>query len=110
MKKNQKNTQEEMYLAIELWNESGLSQQKYCLENGIVYNTFKYWVKKYNVEREPSKPTRLKTFLPVQVNTSPEAHHFGHTNDEITIRYPNGIELKCPAHINSDQLRNLLTL
>ena len=110
MKKNQKHTQEEMYLAIELWNESGLSQQKYCRQNDIVYNTFKYWVKKYNGERKPPMPTQVKTFLPVQVNTPPETHHCGGTNHEITIRYPNGIEVKCPADIHSAQLRTLLTL
>jgi len=81
MKKNQKYTQEEMYLAIALRNESGLSQQKYCRQNGIAYNTFKYWVKKYNGEKKPVKPTQETTFLPVQYFT------FGNSvNAKTTVR------------------------
>ena len=110
MKKNQKYTPEEMYLAIELRNESGLSQQKYCRQNGIAYNTFKYWVKKYNGEKKPVKPTQVRTFLPVQVNTTTEAHLLGHSNNEITITYPNGIEIKCPVDISTIQLKTLLTI
>jgi hypothetical protein len=30
MRKNQKDSKEEIYLAIELWQESGLSQNKFC--------------------------------------------------------------------------------
>jgi hypothetical protein len=41
MKKNQKYTQEEMYLAIALRKESGLSQQKYCRQNGGYRNLLK---------------------------------------------------------------------
>jgi hypothetical protein len=109
MKKNQKNTQEEMYLAIELWKESGLSQKNYCSENGIVYNTFKYWVKKYNGKKKPVKP-QVKTFLPIQVNTTPEAYLLGHSNNEITITYPNGIEIKCPVDISTLHLKTLLAI
>jgi len=30
MRKNQKYSKEEMYLAIELWQKTGLSQDKFC--------------------------------------------------------------------------------
>ena len=110
MKKNQKYTQEEMYLAIELWKESGLSQQKYCRQNSIAYNTFKYWVKKYNGEKKPVKTDQVNAFLPVQVKTMADDHLSQHSNKEITITYPNGIEVKCPADIGTMQLKTLLTI
>jgi transposase-like protein len=110
MKNNQKYTQEEMYLAIELWKESGLPQQKYSRQNSIAYNTFKYWVRKYNREKQPVKPVQANTFLPVQVKTTTEAHLLHHTNKEITITYPNGIEVKCPVDIGTIQLKTLLTI
>jgi transposase-like protein len=109
MKNNQKYTQEEMYLAIELWKESGLSQQKYCRGNGIVYNTFKYWVKKYNGKKKPTKP-QVKTFLPVQVKATTEDTKLQQFDKEITITYPNGIELRCSADIGINQLKALLNI
>jgi len=36
MRKNQKYSKEEMYLAIELWQENGLSQVKFCFRETSV--------------------------------------------------------------------------
>jgi transposase-like protein len=52
MKKNQKYNQEEMFLAVELCKESGLSQKEYAIQEGLSLHTFKYWVKKYNVHHK----------------------------------------------------------
>lgn len=111
MKKNRKYTKEEMYLAVELWKESGLSQQKYSLQNDIRYNTFKSWVKKYNRERKSHQPKGIQTFLPVQVKTpTAEACLLEQPSKEITITYPSGVEVKCPIDISSVQLKTLLTI
>lgn len=48
MRKNQKYTEEEMFLAVELYQESNLSQKDYAIQEGLKVGTFKYWVKKYN--------------------------------------------------------------
>lgn len=111
MKKNRKYTKEEMYLAVELWKESELSQQKYSLQNGIRYNTFKSWIKKYNNEQKLKKPKGVHTFLPVQVKTpTTEARLLEQSPKEITIIYPSGIEVKCPTDISSVQLKTLLSV
>jgi hypothetical protein len=47
MRKNQKYSKEEMYLAIELWRENGLSQVKFCSRENLSVNTFSYLFKKY---------------------------------------------------------------
>lgn len=109
MRNNQKYSQEEMYLAIELWKESGLSQQRYCHQNSIALNTFRYWVKKYLKEKKTVKSTRVDSFLPIQVKHVPEDTYAQHTK-ELTITYPNGIEVKCPVDISSVQLKTLLTV
>ncbi len=51
-----------MFLAVELWKESGLSQKEYAQQEGISLHTFKYWVKKYNADHKPkpNKNTYLK--------------------------------------------------
>lgn len=110
MKKNQKYTKEEMYLAVGLWKESGLSQRKYSLQNDIRYNTFKSWVKKYNGEKKSEKARQATTFLPVQVKATPLDQPIERLNKEITITYPSGIEVKCPVDISVVQLKTLLTL
>jgi len=40
---------------IEEWQQSGLSQQKYCGEKGIALATFGYWRRKLKTE-QPEKP------------------------------------------------------
>jgi hypothetical protein len=47
VRKNQKYSKEEMYLAIELWQESGLSQVKFCSREKLSVKTFSYWYRKY---------------------------------------------------------------
>jgi transposase-like protein len=51
MRKNQKYSKEEMYLAIELWQESGLSQAKFCSRENLLVKTFSYWYRKYKKEK-----------------------------------------------------------
>jgi hypothetical protein len=51
MRKNQKYSKEEMYLAMELWQESGLSQGKFCSRENLSVKTFSYWYKKYKKEK-----------------------------------------------------------
>ena len=108
MRKNQKYTQADMYKSIDLWKESGLSQQKYSKQNGIAYNTFKYWLKKYQGEKETLKPAMSNSFLPVKIKTAEDCQ-LQHTSKTITITYPNGIEVRCPSDISAIQLKTLLT-
>jgi transposase-like protein len=50
MRKNQKYSKEEMYLAIELWEESGLTQVNFCSREKLSVKTFSYWYRKYKKE------------------------------------------------------------
>jgi hypothetical protein len=69
MRKNQKYSKEEMYLAIELWRESGLSQDKFCTLEHLLVKTFSYWYKKYKKEKGLSAGRNKEvsdTFIPVK--------------------------------------------
>ena len=44
---------------LENWKSSGISQRKYCEENGINKNTFNYWCKKIKKNRKESSFIRL---------------------------------------------------
>jgi transposase-like protein len=110
MRKNQKYTKEEMYMGIELWKESGISQKNYCKQNSLSFNTFKYWLNKYAHENPAAKPAVTNRFLPVQVTTIKEGNHISHTPKEISIYYPGGIEVRCPSDIGVLQLKTLLSI
>lgn len=71
MRKNQKYSKEETYLAIELWQESGLSKVKFCSREKLSVKTFSYWLRKYRQEKELSaghSEEAPETFIPVKVS------------------------------------------
>ncbi len=109
MRKNQNNKKEEMFLAIEVWQESKVSQSKFCDREGISFHTFKYWYKKYKIENERSNNSRnktVKTFIPVEVFSEPQQSLTDPGQIEITL--PNGIQLSCPVEMNIQNLKTLL--
>ena len=60
-----------MYLAIELWQESGLSQVKFCSREKLSVKTFSYWYRKYKNEKWLSVKENKETpdtFIPVKVS------------------------------------------
>jgi len=95
MRKNQKFSKEQMYAWIESWQQSGISQNRFCKEEKLSSSTFNYWLKKYKQERDrtthaDSKP--VKRFLSVEI-TKESVHR---DKNYITITYPNGIRVCCP--------------
>ena len=43
----------EMYTLIERYLSSGLAQQAFCEEAGIVFTTFQYWLYRYRADKGP---------------------------------------------------------
>jgi hypothetical protein len=43
---------EEMFSHVSTWMNSGLSQQAFCREHRLAYNTFQYWLKKYKKKQQ----------------------------------------------------------
>ncbi len=108
MRKNQRYTKEEMTLAVELWQESGLSQEKFCKRENISISTFCYWFKKHKEERGQLKPQPrkqpVKTFIPVELSQATNSIEPGH----IEIAFPNGIQLICPADMDMQKIKTLI--
>jgi len=95
MKKQERiNRQEEMLSLIELWQESGKSQQLFCQEHDLTFTTFYYWLRRYRRQMDES------SFLPVEISS--ESH--------IEIRYPGGVILQLPATTRLLTLKQLLNL
>jgi hypothetical protein len=110
MRKKQKYTQEEIYLAIELWKESGISQKDYCIQNDLSFSTFNYWQKKYQADRYGKKAKSFKPFIPVHIPQSITTKILETGTRIISITYPNGVVVNCPVGISIEQIRELVKL
>ena len=108
MRKNQKYSREEMYLAIEIWQESGLTKTEFCKREGLPVTSFIHWVQKFNREKDNVNylVNNYPGFIPVKV-TEPEKM-VQSTDDRIVVSFPNGVKLNLPAGTDITQLKNLI--
>ncbi len=87
-----------MYAWIESWQQSGISQNRFCKEEKLSSSTFNYWLKKYKQEKDRDTQADnhpVNTFLPVEVTEG----LIRSDKDFITITYPNGIQVSCPMSL-----------
>ena len=111
MRKNQKYSKEEMYLAIELWQESGLSQVKFCSRENLSVKTFSYWYRKYKKEKGFSVRENKETpdtFIPVKVSGNRTTTVGNEGYGRIELSFSNGVQLSCPVGIDIGQLKSLI--
>lgn len=108
MRKNQKYSKEEMYLAIEIWQESGVTQAEFCERENIPVSSFYHWVQKYKKEQESISLylEQYPGFIPVKV--SAPVNSFSEDPSRIEISFPNGVRLSCPAGTDINQLKTLI--
>lgn len=83
---------------IKQWQQSGLSQKVFCIDNNIAYHVFHYW---YGVYKSEQKSTG--SFLPVNI-TSPVVQ------EQITLKGHSGIRLQVPLTDQSVQFIKQLLL
>ena len=98
-----------MFLAIELWQESGLSQNKFCIQEKISLQTFGYWYKKYKKKKVLFPNPGFKeseTFIPVELPHT--VNSAATTPGDIKVSFPNGVQINCPAGIDIQQLKTLI--
>jgi len=106
-------SKEERALAIELWEESGLSRSKFCEREGIAKTTFQEWVKRYgNIDSINSSLRKSEYseegFLSVKVSSSSSS--VGDTDTPLTIHYPNGVKLTGLKGLSSGELLSLIVM
>src|SRR4051812_11714429 len=63
---NSDKTQQQMFLMIASWQESGLTQKVYCEQHSIRYHVFHYWYKKY---RDTQLSDKKAGFIPLQLKS-----------------------------------------
>jgi len=108
MRKNQKYTKEEMYLAVELCKESNMTQNEFCKKEGLALGTFKYWQRKYQEQHIHTGSSKSSSFIPIEVAAHDTEQTHNNDSGYITISYPNGIQVSCPVNISDQQLKALI--
>lgn len=97
---------QEMYSLIEQWQATGLSQTAWCKQVGMSRSTLRKWLGRYESEYgtpiEQSISSADSSFVSIELPPS--------TSGQLTINYPNGVQLSCPVGIGHDQLRDLVHL
>jgi hypothetical protein len=92
-----KEEKETMYDLVRRWKESGMTQISFALQNNLSVHVLRYWKNKYyNLTNK--KPSFIE--LPINI---PQP-----TPDEITLRYPNGIELTLPVDFPIESIKTLM--
>jgi len=91
---------EEWLLHLELWKESGLTANRYCIENNINKNSFRYWI-----DRDRGKIKTKKTFVKLNIQkplTTIESK-------SISLKY-GPYEITIPPGFNKENLENLFSV
>jgi len=89
---------EEWLLHLELWKESGLAANRYCIENGINKNSFRYWI-----DRDRRKIKTKKCFVKLDVKKPLSVIE----SKNISLKY-GSFEIKIPTAFNKSDLGSLL--
>ena len=89
---------EEWLLHLELWKESGLAANRYCIENDLNKNSFRYWI-----DRDRGKIKTKKSFVKLSIEKSLPVNE----NKSISLKY-GSFEIKIPTAFNKSDLENLL--
>jgi hypothetical protein len=91
---------EEWLLHLELWKESGLAANRYCIENNINKNSFRYWI-----DRERGKIKTKKKFVKLNI----QKPLFVNKSKSLSLKY-RSYEINIPTEFNKGDLENLLTV
>ena len=100
---------QEMFGLIEQWRASGLSQRAWCKEVNMARSTFRKWLRRYEdeygiVSPQVDQPPSWSSPSFVSIELPPSGR------EQLTISYPNGVQLRCPSSIGHDQLKELVHL
>lgn len=88
-----KEIKQQMFAKIKQWQQSGLSQKQYCLQNSIAYHIFHYWYKLYRNHQPHS-------FIPISIQTLSAVN--------IELHLPDGKRLLFHQAISVDFLKALI--
>jgi hypothetical protein len=97
---NNELTRQKMFSLIDQWQQSDISQKRFCEQNNIQYSVFHYWYKRYRIQNQD--PEASKQFIKLAV--SPLT---GSGYAELVL--PDGKRLLFHQPVTSDYLKTLIS-
>jgi len=93
----------EMFRVVERYQQSGLTQKRFCDTEGVALSTLQFWVSRY--KRHHSAPDKSRPFVELKAQPPALAEY-----DTIVLRYPNGVTLSLTGAIDLGYLKELIAL
>ena len=85
---------------IEAWQQSGLSQKQYCLQNNIAYHIFHYWYKRYR-DKQIAQGSNSAGFIPLTVNGVSSTGY-------VEVQFPDGKKILFHGPVSVDYLKAMI--
>jgi len=96
---------------VEAWFDSGQTQEEFCRQEDLSKSTFGSWLRKYKkgyYRNTSFAGSSLPSFLPVEVVG--EQMQQASFLDQVTINFPNGVQVSCASGIAMGQLKSLIQI
>jgi hypothetical protein len=90
---------QQMFAHVAVWQQSGLTQKAYCMQNNIAYHVFHYWYKRY---RDECTATDNKQSAFVQLQVQP-------SSSIMELLLSDGRRLLFHQIVSSDYLKSLIS-
>src|SRR6478736_6826892 len=100
-------TQQQMFLMIASWQQSGLTQKDYCEQHSVRYHVFHYWYKKYR-DTHLSEDKKAG-FIALHIQQPSAAHSYPAptTSAHTELLLPDGRRLLFHQPVSADYLKAL---
>lgn len=85
---------------IKNWQQSKLTQKKYCEKHNLNYHTLKYWVCELNKDKQSEKQSGF-----IEIPLKKELHH-----SEITITLLNGMQVRISPDFDPENISKLISM
>jgi hypothetical protein len=96
----------EMFERVERFLASGLSQTEFCREEGLRYNPFRYWLKKYQLQGALSSSAIATSadFIPLRITPAEPAA----PSSTCEIEFPSGVVVRFQGTVDPAVLAQLI--
>ena len=98
--------QQLMFSVIEVWKDSGKSQQAFCREKELDYFKFQYWFRKYKRSNLPDVNTVRSSFARIKIKDSLTTTSV--TGGLLELIFPDGRKLIFHQPVEVSLVRSLL--
>ena len=102
--KKEVRTKAQMYPIISGFSKSGMTSKSYAALHGLNYGVYKYWLRKYNIDKKQQASTVSSDFIPVAFTPA------SNITSRLEISYPNGVRVSVSTALDAQGIKTLKQL